>query len=555
MRDNTGNATCTVGEALITLLTDYGVEHVFGIPGVHTVELYRGLANSRIEHHTPRHEQGAGFMADGYARVSGKPGVCFVITGPGFTNIATAMAQALADSIPMLVISSVNDTLNTPHACGMLHEMPNQLAFSAEVTRFSHTIKTADELPRALARAFSVYRNSRPGPVHLQLPVSLLGTPTDLLKRYTRVMQRQLQAPSTTTAGSADLSAAAALLNAAQTPLILAGGGANIASDTMGTLAETLDAPVLMTINARGLLADDNVYALPATGSLQSVRTLIEESDVVLALGTELAATDNDMYKNGGFNIPGKLIRCDIDPMQLTNNFLADITLCGDAAVIVNTLLRELAIKGSRRGVLRTAKTLENARNELTTDMRRHLQLLERIQQSMPEAIFVGDSTQLVYSGNMLFNTATRNQWFNSSVGFGTLGYALPAAIGASLAEKNKPVICLIGDGGLQFVLGELGALQDSESAVAIIVWRNGGYREIKTSMENAGVGADGVELTVPDFSAIAGAYGVRGETATSDTELCDILLSSYSKGEPVLIEIEEDQFMQSEKTINQKPH
>ena len=109
----------TVGVALIRLLERLGVEHVFGIPGVHTIELYRGLAASSVQHHTPRHEQGAGFMADGYARVSGKPGVCFVITGPGLTNIVTPMGQALADSIPMLVISSVNDTLCTPHARGI----------------------------------------------------------------------------------------------------------------------------------------------------------------------------------------------------------------------------------------------------------------------------------------------------------------------------------------------------------------------------------------------------------------------------------------------------
>ena len=119
---SSANTKLTVGVALIKLLELYQVEHVFGIPGVHTIELYRGLAASTIQHHTPRHEQGAGFMADGYARVSQKPGVCFVITGPGFTNITTPMGQALADSIPMLVISSINDTLNTPQAQGMLHD-------------------------------------------------------------------------------------------------------------------------------------------------------------------------------------------------------------------------------------------------------------------------------------------------------------------------------------------------------------------------------------------------------------------------------------------------
>jgi hypothetical protein len=147
-------ATC--GEVLVKLLEGYGVDHVFGIPGVHTVELYRGLAASSIRHITPRHEQGAGFMADGYARTRGKPGVCFIITGPGMTNITTAMGQAYADSIPMLVISSVQSRSQLGGGRGKLHELPNQSALVAGVAAFSHTLMSAD-LPQVLARAFAVF--------------------------------------------------------------------------------------------------------------------------------------------------------------------------------------------------------------------------------------------------------------------------------------------------------------------------------------------------------------------------------------------------------------
>jgi len=172
--------TTTLGVALIRLLEQYQVEHVFGIPGVHTIELYRGLGDSSITHHTPRHEQGAGFMADGYARSSGKPGVCLVITGPGLTNISTAMGQALADSIPMLVISAVNHPGSTPHTRGQLHEMPNQSGFAANVARFSETISDVDDLTGALAQAFSLFASARPGPVHLEIPVPLLSKPCEL---------------------------------------------------------------------------------------------------------------------------------------------------------------------------------------------------------------------------------------------------------------------------------------------------------------------------------------------------------------------------------------
>ncbi|MDH3521656.1 MAG: thiamine pyrophosphate-binding protein, partial [Myxococcales bacterium] len=158
-------ATC--GEALIRILESYGVELVFGIPGVHTIELYRGLAGSGLRHISPRHEQGAGFMADGYARATGRVAACFIITGPGMTNIATAMAQARQDSIPMLVISSVNRTHQLGLGEGRLHELANQQNLVAGVSVFSHTLMRANELPKVLARAFGVFASQRPGPVHI----------------------------------------------------------------------------------------------------------------------------------------------------------------------------------------------------------------------------------------------------------------------------------------------------------------------------------------------------------------------------------------------------
>jgi len=461
----------TVGVALIQLLERYQVEHVFGIPGVHTIELYRGLAASGIQHHTPRHEQGAGFMADGYARVSQKPGVCFVITGPGFTNIATPMGQALADSIPMLVISSVNDTLNTSQARGMLHEMPNQLAFSREVTRFSQTVHAAEELPDALARAFNLFNSARPGPVHLQLPVSLLGQSADQ-----SLVDRVQQSTRAGAAHYVDTQHAASLLDNARQPFILAGGGARNASKAVSQLAEKLDAPVHLTINARGCLSHEHPLAVPATCSLQTTRDAVNQADIVLAVGTELAATDYDQYKDHG----------------------------------------------------------------------RHLALLEAIRDQVPNTIFVGDSTQLIYSGNMIFNTARPQQWFNSSTGFGTLGYALPAATGAALAANGDPVVCLIGDGGIQFVLGELGALKDTGLSVAIIVWCNHGYREIKTTMENAQVSTVGVEFAVPDFIAVANAYGITAKRMNDDRQISKEILRAHRAREPVLIEIDEAEFMAS---------
>ncbi|MGB2891443.1 MAG: thiamine pyrophosphate-binding protein, partial [Albidovulum sp.] len=160
----------STGVYLTHLLRAYGVDMVFGIPGVHTIELYRGLAGSGIRHVTPRHEQGAGFMADGYARASGRPGVCFIISGPGMTNIVTAMGQAYADSVPMLVISTVNAHGRMGSGEGWLHELPNQQALVAGVAAFSRTVHRPEELATTLAQAFAVFDGARPRPVHVELP-------------------------------------------------------------------------------------------------------------------------------------------------------------------------------------------------------------------------------------------------------------------------------------------------------------------------------------------------------------------------------------------------
>ena len=168
-------ATRNLGAQLSHMLKDRGVDVIFGIPGVHNQEMYRGIEEAGITHVLARHEQGAGFMADGYARISGKPGVAFVITGPGLTNIATPMAQAYADSVPMLVISAVNARGNLGLEAGDLHEVRRQGLIGAQCAAFSHTIMTPGELPKVLARAFSLFQGARPRPVHIEIPRDLFA--------------------------------------------------------------------------------------------------------------------------------------------------------------------------------------------------------------------------------------------------------------------------------------------------------------------------------------------------------------------------------------------
>ena len=169
----------TCGEALIKLLEAYGIEFAFGIPGTHTIELYRGLPESNIRHITPRHEQGGGFMADGYARVTGRPAACFTVSGPGAFNIATAMGQALQDSVPMLVVSADNALRDRGLGEGRLHETNDLQAAMAQCSKWSHTLMNPAELPRVMARVFSIFSSERPGPVHLSIPIDVITAPVE----------------------------------------------------------------------------------------------------------------------------------------------------------------------------------------------------------------------------------------------------------------------------------------------------------------------------------------------------------------------------------------
>ena len=531
-------ATC--GEVLVNLLESYGVDHVFGIPGVHTVELYRGLARSSIRHVTPRHEQGAGFMADGYARTSGKPGVCFIITGPGMTNITTAMGQAYADSIPMLVISSVQSRSQLGGGRGKLHELPNQSALVAGVAAFSHTLMSAAELPGVLARAFALFQAGRPRPVHIEIPLDVLVENADALLGSEPV--------SVARAGAAPAAVKqmSRLLGAAKRPLILAGGGAIDAAPELTRLAEALGAPMALTINAKGLLPAAHPLLIGSTQTLVATRALIAEADVVLAIGTELAETDYDVTFAGGFKIPGALLRVDIDPDQTVRNYPPQVALVADANIAAEALLTELnrqpmAPRNTEWGAARVARLWAELEPTWDTATRIQTRLLNTVLDELPGAVLVGDSTQPVYSANLTLNLDHPRRWFNSSTGYGTLGYALPAAIGAWLGRGDgQPVVCLIGDGGLQFTLPELASAVQARTPVIVLLWNNQGYEEIKKYMLNRAIEPVGVDIYTPDFIGIAKAMGCAAESINGIESLRAALRTAADRQGPTLIEIDQ---------------
>ncbi|MEM6620749.1 MAG: 5-guanidino-2-oxopentanoate decarboxylase [Pseudomonadota bacterium] len=516
----------TLGEALVAGLEAYGIDTVFGIPGVHTVELYRGLAGSSIRHVTPRHEQGAGFMADGYYRATGRVAAAFVITGPGVTNILTPMAQAYADSIPMLVVSSVNRTQNLGMG-GDLHEISNQGLIAAQAAAFSHTITHPDQLGTVLARAFAVFHGARPRPVHIQVPLDLFSKEVSLPKTDTRPMIEL---------GDSYIDHVSTVLNDAKAPVVLTGGGAVGAS--VAELAEIWDAPVIMTTNARGLTSHEHPLSVPASPSLQSVRRLIQASDVVLAIGAEIGRTDYDMYDTGGFDVPGTLVRIDLDPDQLMRGAIADIGIIANAMDVVPRLRSALKPqeRGGRDGA---AAARAEVWDEIGPKYWSIVGFLDTIRDTLPEAPIVCDSTQAAYAGNLYYAAPSPRKWFNAATGYGALGYGLPAAVGAARG-LGAPVVCICGDGGLQFSLAELGTAVEEQLPLILLVWNNQGYGEIKDYMIARQISPVGVDLHTPDFVAIARAYGCEAILMEDLADLPGLLTEAAARKGPSVIEIPE---------------
>ena len=484
----------TVAQYLVDWLKSMKVEVVFGIPGVHTIELYRALPGSGIRHVTARHEAGAGFMADGYARVSGRFGVALVITGPGVTNILTPMAQARADSVPMLVISGVNARPTLGQGLGYLHELPDQLALTASLGPAFH-LNDVKDLGKILDKTARALTSGRGGPVHLQIPLDLMDA----------AVSADTTDGATHALPTADLARAEAILAQARAPVIIAGGGCRRAEEPLRACAEAMGAPVIQTTNARGLM-HGHPLTVPASPSLAPVRDLIRAADAVLVVGSELGPTDFDMYGTGGMPDLSEMIRIDICADQLARHPGA-VTLQGRAEEV----LARLSIGGNPAadGPARAARTREAAIQALSPALRADVGMLEALRAARPGALMVGDSTQAIYAGNLYYDHDCPGGWFNAATGYGALGYATGAAVGASLAAPDLPVLCLIGDGGLMFAPGELLTAVEEKLDITFIVFNNRGFGEIADAMRDAGADVLGCSPQPPEFESFARACGL----------------------------------------------
>ncbi len=526
---NSSSEGLSAGEALVGLLEAYGVDTVFGIPGVHNVEMYRALPRSRIRHILPRHEQGAGFMADGYARATGKPGVAFTITGPGLANIMTPIGQAYSDSVPVLVISSCLDVKDAAQGRGRLHEMIDQRGAAASVAASAATAYTPEDLKDLVAAAFAGFASARPRPAYIEIPIDVLKMPAG--EGWTaRALPQRPQA------GSDQIAQAVGLLGSASRPAIVIGGGARSAGDAVRRIAEATGAVIFTTIAAKGAVPADHPLLAGSVLPNPQASKIVQEADVVLVAGSEVSETDL-WYQS--FSIAGKLIRIDIDPASLVRPHVAHLPILADAAASLEAIAAGLA--GAKAGnarheeVRRLKAELEEGDDDLQAMLRK---VLGVIRQALPaETITVTDMTQIAYAANEMF-PADHPSSFLHPCGFGTLGYALPAAIGARAGVADRPVVAVAGDYGFQYTVNELGTAAEMGDPLIILLWNNNALAQIRDDMVMKGIQPNAISLKNPDFSLIAQAYGIGYERPRDLGGLAQAIATGLKAKGPVLIEM-----------------
>jgi acetolactate synthase-1/2/3 large subunit len=518
------------GQALVDALVAHGVDTVFGIPGTHNLAAFAALATSPIRTVLTRHEQGAGYAADGYARVAGRPGVCLTTTGPAILNALAAAAQAWSDSVPVLFISPGMPTGHPGRGNGLLHEVKNQQAALEAVVAYSHRVTSVAEIPLAVTYAFSAMCTGRPRPVHIEIPLDLLDAETDV--HIVEPVAPVRPVPDTTTLGRA-----AERLAASAEPVLIVGGGAKGAAAEVRAMAEHLGAPVLMTANGKGVFNEAHPLAVGSGVHHPASRALLESADVVLAVGTELAPSD---FWYGPVALSDKLIRIDIDAAALVTNADPDVRLLGDATATLR-LLAELVPAADRDGDERAAAARERLRADAAAEGAPWLDIMAALSPVVDErTVVAADSNMASYYGALSNLRVHRAAGFLYPTGVGTLGYGLPAALGAALAEPNSRVLAILGDGGIMFTLPELAAAAQQGLAIPVIVVDNGGYGEIRNEMVDRGEPDQAVALGGIEFPALARALGCHGVTVSAVSELTAEVEAAFAADRPTLVHVRE---------------
>jgi acetolactate synthase I/II/III large subunit len=532
MADNmgafTGTAAVTGGGAIVQALIDHQVDTVFGLPGAQIYGLFDALAQAKGSIRTigARHEQGVAYMAYGYARASGRPGVYAVVPGPGMLNTGAAMLTAYGANAPVLCLTGQVTSDYLGRERGQLHELRDQLGVLRALTKWADRIEHPTQAPMLVARAFQEMLSGRQGPVALEAPWDFF-TRRAHAERLPRLPLFPSPEPDCD-----QITAAARALATARAPMIFVGGGALGASAAITELAEALAAPVVSFRAGRGIVSDAHPMGL----TVASGARLWPQCDVAIAIGTRLELLDI-RWRHRPRDL--KLIRIDVDPAEM-RRLPADIGIVADADRGVRALLPELSRQGVRASG-RAADIAEAKRAALQAIQKIQPQVdyLKVIREVLPaDGFFVDEMSQVGFASWFAF-PVYQPRTFVSSGYQGTLGFGFPTALGVKMAFPDRAVVSITGDGGFMFGVQELATAVQYGINLVTVIFNNESYGNVRRDQQDGFAGRlIGVDLVNPDFVKLAESFGVTGRRVVSPKELRPALEEALAAGAPRVIEV-----------------
>jgi acetolactate synthase-1/2/3 large subunit len=490
----------TGGALVAESLEAAGADVAFGVPGIHALAIWEGLRASPVRAVGLRTELSAGFAADGYARTSGRPAPLLLSTGPGALISLAALMEAASAHVPVVAIASQIPRDLIGAGRGFLHELPDQKASFEPVVKWAARAETAGDIPPLVAEAWRRALTPPSGPVFLEIPVDVLTADTDV----PAVTDLDTMVATLPPPASAGLDEAASLLTKAERPVIWAGCGVLRAAawDELRLVAERLGAPVATTYMGKGAIPEDDPLALGTALDEPAMRELLGDADILLAVGTELGAETTGQY---ALRLGGRLIHVDADPARIGATYEA-LGLVGDAKAVLGALAGRLPGPPRENGPARVT-----ALRQRVGEARREpeLGLLRTIRNALPrDAVTAWDMTILAYWAAAHF-PVYEPRTFHYPLGSGTLGYAWPAALGASLAAPGRPVLAVAGDGGFSYGIAELAAAGQHGLDAKLLLVDDGGYGILREYQRDQFGETTSVDLAEPDFRALVEAYGL----------------------------------------------
>jgi len=530
----------TGGMAIVEALIANGIDTVFGLPGAQLYAVFDALQQRRQQVRTvgARHEQACGYMAFGYARSTGRPGVYAVVPGPGLLNTSAALATALGCNAPLLCITGQVPAAFIDRGRGHLHELPDQLATLRSLTKWAARIERPSEAPAVINEAFRQMLAGRPGPVAVEMAWDSMACAEVVTPLAAAAMPPPPQ-PS-----AAAVTAAAKLLLAAERPMIMTGSGAQHAGAALAALAEELAAPIAAFRGGRGAVPEDHELAISSYAAFR----LWPETDALLGIGTRLELPY--MRWTGMMRLidrpspPPHLIRIDIDPAEM-RRLKPHAAIVADADAGTRALLAAIRAQGRRaspaaRSAWRTriAGAKIAARAEIEK-VQPQLAYLDVIRELLPrDGFFVGELSQVGFTSYFGFPVLAPRCYVSEGYQ-GTLGFGFPTALGVKIANPERVVVSVTGDGGFMFAVQELATAVQERIGLITVLFNNGAYgnvlRDQRTNFANR---LNGAVLDNPDFMLLAKAFGVAGHRVDSPQALRPVLRQALADKAPQLIEV-----------------